>query len=558
MGTIIDYVPTKEEIESQKSDSFSGIDARDACGDGTEEYRHINPLVTWKQHPVLYFIDSTISTSALQQAVVQSFEEFNNHAGFQLYLRTFNRSEAKVIVSMGVIDSRGGTLARAQWWFRSSTNEITNATITFDSNDNWGALAQDNCGSTGNIFDMANVGTHEVGHISGLSHAPTDQLQTMYASTSPGKTLGRTLGRGDILGFHTAYDITPDEENNPPVAVSFGVETDINKQVTVNMQGSDPDGDDIEFHITQFPIDGQLKDKIQNRVTYIPNTDFSGTDRFMYLVADSRSAQSNVATVTIKVNKPDEPNKPPVVQDLNLAVEENRFLREDLKGEDPENDDLVFSIVTQPTNGTARIIGDNRLLYIPERNFEGMDKLTYKAKDSKGAESNVATITIKVGDVIPPPPDNNPPVVQEEPETFEVHKNKSVEGMLIATDPDDDPVTFLIVEQPKNGTVKFENADEDSVDAVYTPNKDYVGDDKFTYQAADDKGAKSNIGTVIVKVIEPPPKTHEFTEAEIEEINTLQAVYEEAKRTGDQAAIDKAREELQEYVIDLIIEKHTP
>jgi 3D (Asp-Asp-Asp) domain-containing protein len=62
---------------------------------------------------------------------------------------------------------------------------------------------------------------HEIGHIVGLGHAPTDQLQTMYRSTSAGKTLGRTFGNGDILGFKTAYGIKdtppppPDPEPTP-------------------------------------------------------------------------------------------------------------------------------------------------------------------------------------------------------------------------------------------------------------------------------------------------------------------------------------------------------
>lgn len=204
---VTEYIPPKHLL-SPASILPAGLAARDSCGDGTNEFRHISPLVTWKNLPALYFIDSTVPVG-LVQAVVNCFNVWNDTAGFELYRRTSTESTSKIQVSVSPIDAAGGTLARASWSYSTSRNEMTRATIVFDSRERWALLANESCGSNGDIFDIMNVGVHEVGHISGLSHAPTDRLQTMYASTGPGMTLGRSLGNGDIEGFKQAYNGAP-------------------------------------------------------------------------------------------------------------------------------------------------------------------------------------------------------------------------------------------------------------------------------------------------------------------------------------------------------------
>lgn len=195
---------------------FGSGSARDSCGDGTEEFRHINPLVVWKNLPVRYFIEDSVP-SGLIDAIIASFEVWNATMGGSLYQRTMSSSDAKITVNVLPIDEQGGTLAQAQWSYSQSRGEMTRAEITFDSRERWAVLSNESCGSNGGIFDIMNVAVHEIGHVSGLDHAPTDRLQTMYASTGPGVTLGRTPGNGDIKGFKQAYQvITPPPPPPPP------------------------------------------------------------------------------------------------------------------------------------------------------------------------------------------------------------------------------------------------------------------------------------------------------------------------------------------------------
>ena len=59
-------------------------------------------------------------------------------------------------------------------------------------------------------------------------------------------------------------------------------------------------------------------------------------------------------------------------------------------------------------------------------------------------------------------------------------KNTSSSIFLIATDPENDPITFAIASQPANGTVSLTGSY-----VVYTPTTDYVGTDSFTFTASD-------------------------------------------------------------------------
>ena len=202
-------IPKPESLSQSRVLPFNVLHARDVCGDGTEQFRHIDPLVVWKNLPAQYFIEDSVPTN-LVQAIVDSFTVWNVTAGSIIYQRTTNQSDAKITVNHEPIDSQGSILAQAQWSFSPSRGEMTRATITFDSREQWSFLLSESCGSTGRIFDIMNVAVHEIGHISGLYHAPTDRLQTMFASTGPGVTLGRSLGNGDIKGFKEAYNvITP-------------------------------------------------------------------------------------------------------------------------------------------------------------------------------------------------------------------------------------------------------------------------------------------------------------------------------------------------------------
>ena len=86
-----------------------------------------------------------------------------------------------------------------------------------------------------------------------------------------------------------------------------------------------------------------------------------------------------------------------------------------------------------------------------------------------------------------------------EDSTLETYKNLENTGKLKVTDPEGENLTYSLVRQPKRGTVTL-NSDGSF---TYTPKKNKVGVDSFTYTAADPAGNVSREATVTVTILKP-------------------------------------------------------
>jgi len=81
----------------------------------------------------------------------------------------------------------------------------------------------------------------------------------------------------------------------------------------------------------------------------------------------------------------------------------------------------------------------------------------------------------------------------------ETYKNLPNEGLLKASDPEEQKLTYTVVRQPRRGSVELR---EDG-SFLYTPKKNKVGVDSFTYTAADPAGNVSREATVTVQILKP-------------------------------------------------------
>ena len=83
--------------------------------------------------------------------------------------------------------------------------------------------------------------------------------------------------------------------------------------------------------------------------------------------------------------------------------------------------------------------------------------------------------------------------------SIETYKNLPNDGSLKASDPEGEQLTYTVVRGPKRGTLEV-NADGTF---TYTPKKNKVGVDSFTYTAADPAGNVSRTATVTVQILKP-------------------------------------------------------
>ena len=82
---------------------------------------------------------------------------------------------------------------------------------------------------------------------------------------------------------------------------------------------------------------------------------------------------------------------------------------------------------------------------------------------------------------------------------LETYKNLPNEGILQAQDPEGEALTYSLVRQPKRGTVELRTDGK----FTYTPKKNKVGVDSFTYTVTDPAGNVSREATVTVQILKP-------------------------------------------------------
>ncbi|WP_029277763.1 tandem-95 repeat protein [Pedobacter borealis] len=213
---------------------------------------------------------------------------------------------------------------------------------------------------------------------------------TVTVSDSKGGTVAVTIN----------VTVTP---VNHPTAVNDVAVTNAGTLVTINVLANDVKGDaninPATVVITQQVVNGTLSvNAVTGLVTYTPNVGFFCEDNFRYTVKDVAGNISNVANVSIAVNRP-----PTAVDDngqtnLNTPVALS-ILSNDIKYGMATIVNSSIVITQQPANGVVSINTITGIVtYTPNLNFYGTDSFKYTFKDSFGAVSNVATVTIVIAD----------------------------------------------------------------------------------------------------------------------------------------------------------------
>ena len=90
-------------------------------------------------------------------------------------------------------------------------------------------------------------------------------------------------------------------------------------------------------------------------------------------------------------------NNPPITEDQQLQIKKNKSVQIGLSASDIDiGDTFTFSIVSEPSHGTITNFDESTgtLTYTPDKKFSGLDEFTFQATDSKGAASEIATVSI--------------------------------------------------------------------------------------------------------------------------------------------------------------------
>ncbi len=266
--------------------------------------------------------------------------------------------------------------------------------------------------------------------------------------------------------------------NDAPTAQS--VEATEQTETTITLTGSDPDNADLTYEIVTQPTNGTAV-LADNVVTYTSTSDTAETDSFTFKVNDG-TVDSEVATVSITIIGV---NDAPTANAQSVEATEQTETTITLTGSDPDNADLTYEIVTQPTNGTA-LLADNVVTYTSTSDTAETDSFTFKVNDGT-VDSEVATVSITIIGV------NDAPTANAQ--SVEATEQTETTITLTGSDPDNADLTYEIVTQPTNGTAVL----ADNV-VTYTSTSDTAETDSFTFKV-NDGTVDSEVATVSITII---------------------------------------------------------
>ena len=211
-------------------------------------------------------------------------------------------------------------------------------------------------------------------------------------------TIKDSEGRYDTGLVTVKIMVVNDKPNASNDLVYATEEVPININVTSN--DSDFDKDDLLMVINNTsPLHGRLiLNSINNMITYIPNSDYSGTDHFNYTISDTSGATDtgNVHVFLSAIN-----DAPITFNQTVFTSHPNRAINIVMTGNDRDNDSLKFSIVDKPQLGEIRtIIPYNRtssvIIYVPYDGLvEGIDTFTFNVSDGNSFDTGNVRVIIK-------------------------------------------------------------------------------------------------------------------------------------------------------------------
>ena len=174
---------------------------------------------------------------------------------------------------------------------------------------------------------------------------------------------------------------------------------------------------------------------------------------------------------------------------------------------DFSGDDTLAGICITAVDGSGVLRLGSRLLQPGDTlTREQLDQITFHAaEDPADREASVTYLPIysdrveaaEVMAIAVIGRQNQAPVAEDS--ALETYRNLPNEAMLKVKDPEGKPMTFTITRTPKRGDVVIRQDGS----FIYTPRKNKVGIDSFTYTATDEAGNVSREATVTVTVLKP-------------------------------------------------------
>ena len=186
-------------------------------------------------------------------------------------------------------------------------------------------------------------------------------------------------------------NLTVTPVNDAPITIAATLETVEDHSLEIKLQATDVDNDNLDYLLLTLPTNGQLSTIADGTLTYTADSDYHGTDQFIFTVSDG-TLSSEKSVVEINVTPV---NDPPIA--LSQIGQQRVALKSEsvaiyLQGQDVDGDEVSYLIVDPPQFGQLSGDGPNRI-YNPGNGFTGSDQFTFRVNDGT-TDSGLAKVEI--------------------------------------------------------------------------------------------------------------------------------------------------------------------
>ncbi|SFZ78645.1 retention module-containing protein, partial [Chitinimonas taiwanensis] len=263
------------------------------------------------------------------------------------------------------------------------------------------------------------------------------RLLRISEDTSPIElTSSARAAEADTVEFTqgTAAAAAAEIEPNGPQANNDQATVDEDGTVSINVLGND-NGDGLRVQGQPTAGNGTVSVNADGTLSYVPNSNFNGSDTISYTVVDA-NGNTSTATVSVTVNPV---NDAPTINggnSQNVSTLEDTPLSGSVAGSDVDGDPLNYGKGSDPSHGSVAVNPDGSWTYTPNSNYNGPDSFTIVVSDGKGGTD---TVTINVGVT----PVDDLPVISSGAGSVVEDSQPSTSGTLSASDVDNPDLRFV-------------------------------------------------------------------------------------------------------------------
>ena len=296
--------------------------------------------------------------------------------------------------------------------------------------------------------------------------------------------------------------------NNPPIGGLDELRMKNDRLLYGNLLANDfdPDGDILSIDTIPFisTEHGELTIFADGSFMYTPDSSYTGTDQFSYIVCDDGiPSQCDTVQALIEVLEGDDENGLYANDDISFGEEEEMQTGNVLVNDyDPEGDSLSVRLLENTINGTLELNSDGSWFYMPFQNITGTDEFIYEVCDAPttiGIPSacDTAAVTIHIIEAKEAP--------QVIPNTLIAFENTEAELCLRIIDANNgDTFTASLCDLNQYTSSTYFNVVGDDLCIVYTPPSDSEGSYDICFTICDQTGLCDTIHVPIMVISDLP------------------------------------------------------